>query len=136
MAFFPLPNLRTTWRRGLMAWAILALCLQAAGARSQERDPVTAARGYLSRNAGRFGLEEGLANLRPVSVGRSLTGDHGRFQRTLNGVPVFGRFITVGLPDGPSPGPFVVNRYRPGAGPATAGVRLTAGEGAALGHGA
>jgi Zn-dependent metalloprotease len=125
-----------TWRLGLLAPAILVLCLQAADARSQEPDPVTAARGYLSRNAGRFGLGEELADLLAVSVGRSLTGNHVRFQQTLNGVPVFGGFITVGLPDGPSPPPLVVNRYRPGAGPATAGARLTAEEAAALAQGA
>jgi hypothetical protein len=75
----------------------------------------------LSDVAAAHGLRPDLADLRVAGVSRGLSGEHVRFQQTLNGVPVFGAGVAVTLPKGDSPAAFT-SRYD--ARPAAQGMAL------------
>jgi hypothetical protein len=81
---------------------------------------VQRARAHLARVAPVEGIRPDLADLRVSGVRRGLSGEHVRFEQTLNGVPVFGAGVTVSLPGGGDE-PVVSSSYdrRPTA-PATA----------------
>ena len=112
-------------RRVLLSLLALAAALLLAGnqtAAFQPGDPVSAARQHLIRNAQRLGLSADLHDLREVSVRQSLSGQHVRFQQTINGIAVFGGDVTVSLPKGHAP--FVLSRYRSGPSATVDAVRL------------
>ena len=95
----------------LVAWA------DAGPAASQGDEPALRAQAYLRANADRLGLSPQLQDLRLLGVRESLSGQHVRYQQTLSGVPVFGRFLTVSLPRdrrAPLP-PLLTGRIRPRA---------------------
>jgi len=71
---------------------------------------VERARRHLIENARELGLRPEFSDLRLVDQLRSLTGDHVRFQQTVNDVPVFGALVSVSLPDGEHE-PVVGSRY-------------------------
>jgi len=109
---------RTTNRIILVALAValgvLGVWADAMPASSQVDGPQARAERYLRQNAGRLGLPPNLRDLRLIEVREGLSGQHVRYQQTLNGVPVFGRSLTVGLPrDRRSPlPPLVVNHLQ------------------------
>src|SRR3990170_2360550 len=112
-------------RQVLLSILALAAALLLTGnqtAAFQPGDPVSAARQHLIRNAQRLGLSADLHDLREVSVRQSLSGQHVRFQQTINGIPVFGGDVTVSLPKGHAP--FVLSRYRSGPSATVDAVRL------------
>jgi Zn-dependent metalloprotease len=104
-----------------LASGILAAWGNAGPVGSQDDEPAIRARGHLRSNPVRLGLRPDLHDLKLVGVREGLSSQHVRYQQTLAGLPVFGRFLTVSLPtdrrsDVP---PYVVSRY----GPATTGHR-------------
>jgi len=116
-------------RKHVAALGCLALVLCVAAlwpnpqpASSQAGDPVARSAAYLRENASRLGLQPGLQDLQLLGVREGLSSYHVRYQQTLGGVPVFGRFLTVSLPKDPgAPAPSVAtSRYRPGITPSPA----------------
>src|SRR3990170_2150886 len=120
--------MRSAFGRVVPVTLILVAVLLLAGTKTsalQPDDPIAVARLHLSRNAGVLGLSPGLSDLQAVAVRQGLTGQHVRFQQTLNGVPIFGAFVTVNLPAGGAPRqPTLLSRYRPGATAAPTAVRM------------
>jgi Zn-dependent metalloprotease/subtilisin-like proprotein convertase family protein len=94
---------------------ILTVWADTAPAGSQGDGPLARAEAHLRGNADRLGLRSDLHDLRLIGIREGLSGQHVRYQQTLHGVPVFGRFLTVSLPkDQRSPvPPLVTSRYRP-----------------------
>ena len=84
----------------LLALGVLAAAWSAASgpANAQPGTATARAQAYLSRNAGELGLRANLSDLRLASRRESLTADHVRYQQTVNGVPVFGAYVSVSLP--------------------------------------
>src|SRR3712207_5088947 len=60
----------------------------------------SAARSYLQANGNRYHLKANLADLRDGATTSSLGGAHVQFQQTINGVPVEGATLSVGLDRG------------------------------------
>ena len=115
-----------------LAVAVGALTMWAdtAPAGSQGDGPLARAEAHLRGNADRLGLRPDLQDLELIAVREGLSGQHVRYQQTLDGVPVFGRFLTVSLPkdeSAPVP-PLVISRYRPGIRPGPSAPSLTAQE--------
>ncbi len=96
------------------------------GASSEE--PLAAAQDHLRTLAGLFGWPQDLGDLRPIETRKSLSGDHTRFQQTVDSLPVFGAYVTVSLPKETSGQPFVLSRYLPRTGPVDREVRLDGAE--------
>ena len=85
---------------------------EAPSVHSQPQSPVAEALSYLRLNRDRFGLRADLTDLQLVQERQGLTGSHLRFQQTIDGVPVFGRYVSVTLPEGgPDVPPRVTSRY-------------------------
>ena len=114
----------------MVALAGLALALFGEGAEvaSQPADPRVRAEQYLRDNADTLGLRPDIGDLRLLSVRESPSGQHVRYQQTLNGLPVSGSFITVSLPKAAQLEPFLVNRYVSGLQAAPVRADLTAAQ--------
>jgi len=112
------------------AVGVLTMWADTVPAGSQGDGPLARAEAHLRGNADRLGLRPDLQNLELIAVREGLSGQHVRYQQTLGGVPVFGRFLTVSLPNDertPVP-PLVISRYRPGIRPSPSAPSLTAQE--------
>ena len=112
------------------AVAIFGAWTEAGLASSQGGGPVARARDYLQADADHLGLRPDLEDLRLIDVREGLSGHHLRYQQTLAGLPVFGRFVTVSVPkDQRSPvPPLMISRYRPGVAQPMGGPMMMAHE--------
>ena len=59
--------------------------------------PNASARAYLSTRASRFGMDPALDDLAEVSTIATTYSQHVTYQQTVNGVPVYGRYIKVNM---------------------------------------
>ena len=69
---------------------------------------------HLRQQAAALGLREDLTDLRLLEVREGLSAVHVRYQKTFQGVPVFGGNVTVSVPKRDDLQPTVLIRYRPG----------------------
>ena len=77
--------------------SMTSISFAAPGGNDQAR---SAARSYLQANGNRYHLKADLADLRDGATTSSLTGSHVQFQQTINGVPVEGAALNIGLDRG------------------------------------
>ncbi len=114
----------------ILALGALAVWADTGSAGSQGNGPAARAEAHLRANADRFGLASDLQDLELIAVREGLSSQHVRYQQTLDGIPVFGRSLTVSLPKDertPAP-PLIISRYRPGVRPHASAPSLTAQE--------
>jgi Zn-dependent metalloprotease len=103
-----------------LAGITLALLYSGGEAAAQPADPPARARQHLRDNAAALGLRPDTSDLRLADVRESPAGEHVRYQQTIDGVPVFGAYVTVNLPRTAAIDPSVTSRYAAGpAAPAT-----------------
>lgn len=76
-------------------------------------DPVAAARAVLAARAQALGLDP--AGLQTLSVRSGLAGQYVRFQETVDGIPVEGAHVVVGLPEDGKRAPVVARGWAPAA---------------------
>lgn len=99
----------------LLAVAIAGLGLglfgQGGNVASQPDDPAARASQYLRDNSDRLGLRPDVGDLRLLDIRESRSGQHVRYQQTLNGLPVIGSYITVSLSKTAELEPSLISRY-------------------------
>jgi len=122
----------------LIALAVLVAALAMWGERpavSEADGPVARAEAYLRENAVNLGLRSDLRDLRLTGLREGRSAQHVRYQQVMDGVPVFGRYVTVSLPlggKGAAGRPFLSSRPRSWARPASSGRLLSADQALAI----
>jgi len=114
-------------KRTLAALAVIlaVLAAWADGPAAGEADgPLARAEAYLRENAGQLALRPDLRDLRLADLRQGRSAQHVSYQQVVDGVPVFGQYLTVSLPlagEGRSTDPVLlkrpVTRTRPPASP-------------------
>lgn len=115
-------------RISFLLLVVVLLWVGASTAHSQGSDPVGIARRYLQDNHGRLGLRPDLADLQVVGLKQSLAAYHVRFQQTVDGIPVFGAYLTVNINQDQEEVTQVLHRYRSGIRAQLAGPRIGRGQ--------
>jgi len=78
---------------------------------AQSDDPVIRAQQLLLERSAADGFRLDLSDLRLLTVRLGLSAEHVRYQQTVNGLPVFGAYVSVSLPKDRQVAPLLVSRY-------------------------